>query len=167
MLEDHVKVMMLIHQAGEIAGRRKLQKMVYILQKSGIPFHQTYYFYDHGPYSEELSVQLEELYHFGFLAEQKEARGGVFHYRLTNGGISFLKRYKKPLMHAGALAETLNAERVTFLELVSILLYFDHLPRSLALKKTRAISKNFEKRDMERAFHFIDALNVRTRIPVF
>ncbi|RYL95083.1 hypothetical protein EWI07_03405 [Sporolactobacillus sp. THM7-4] len=161
MLEDHARIAALIDQAGEIVGRKKLQKMVYILQRTGAPFHETYHFHFYGPYSEELSVQLEELYNFGFLAEEKEKKSGTlcYRYRLTESGETFLKRYSGTLPDLTDLTEKLNRESVSFLELVSLLLYFDQLPRESAIEKVHQMRKNCREEDIQRAFVFISALN--------
>lgn len=160
MLEDHAKVAALIHQAGEIAGRKKLQKMVYILQKIGFPFHETYHFHFYGPYSEELSMQLEELCNFGFILEKQDEIGDerCFRYRLTKDGATFLAHAKKQLPYIKSITEKLNTESASFLELVAILLYFDRLPRESAIAKAQVIGKNFNQADMQRAYTFITTL---------
>ncbi len=160
MLEDHAKIAALIDQAGEIAGRKKLQKMVYILQKIGFPFHETYRFLFYGPYSEELTMQLEELCDFGFLLEKQKETGGKrrYCYRLTEEGRTFLAHAENQLPSVKSAVEKLNAETAAFLELVSILLYFDRLPRESAVEKAQAIGKHFNQTDVRRAYTFIAAL---------
>lgn len=160
MLDDHAKLMALIDQAGEIAGRRKLQKMIYILQKMGFSFHETYHFQYRGPYSEELAMQLEELYNFGFLCEQKDKdeNGVCYRYRLNDGGRTFLTHYKKELPNVKAAVEILNNESVRFLELVSLFLYFKRLPDDSAVKKIRTFAGDVSPKEIRRVFAFIDAL---------
>ncbi|MDX1772091.1 MAG: YwgA family protein, partial [Planococcaceae bacterium] len=45
MLEEHAKLVEFIHLAGEVSGRKKLQKMVYIAKKMKMPFHEKYEFH--------------------------------------------------------------------------------------------------------------------------
>lgn len=77
MLKDHAKVMKAIAASGEIIGRKKLQKMIYIAKKLDFPFHEKYQFHFFGPYSEELTLRIEELCNMGFLNEIKEKREAI------------------------------------------------------------------------------------------
>lgn len=72
MLEDHAKLLAFFEQAKEVVGRKRLQKMIYILKKNGIDFSERYSFHFYGPYSEELSTRIEELSNLGFIRENKE-----------------------------------------------------------------------------------------------
>ena len=40
LLKDHANVMALFLQAGEIVGRKKLQKIIYIAKKMNVPFSE-------------------------------------------------------------------------------------------------------------------------------
>ncbi|WP_213074506.1 YwgA family protein, partial [Acinetobacter baumannii] len=66
--------------------------MIYIAKKMQFPFYEKYDFHFYGPYSEELTLQIEELCNLGFLHEVKEKKGGYFQYRysLTETGSAFL-----------------------------------------------------------------------------
>lgn len=83
MLNDHAKLMQAVMVSGEIIGRKKLQKMIYIAKKVAFPFHERFQFHFYGPYSEELTLRVEELCNMGFLNEVKEKKGGYFQYRYT------------------------------------------------------------------------------------
>lgn len=61
MLEEHAKLLGLIRHAGEIVGRKKLQKMIYILKKLNYPFQEKFQFHFYGPYSEELTLRLKSF----------------------------------------------------------------------------------------------------------
>lgn len=69
MLKEHAKLMKVFSDSGEIIGRKKLQKMIYIAKKMQFPFYEKYDFHFYGPYSEELTLQIEELCNLGFLHE--------------------------------------------------------------------------------------------------
>lgn len=75
MLKEHAKLMKVFSDSGEIIGRKKLQKMIYIAKKMQFPFYEKYDFHFYGPYSEELTLQIEELCNLGFLHEVKEKKG--------------------------------------------------------------------------------------------
>ena len=65
MLENHAKLMQFFSSTDEIVGRKKLQKMIYILKKCEIPFEERYQFHFYGPYSEELTLRVEEMCNLG------------------------------------------------------------------------------------------------------
>lgn len=77
MLTEHVNIMKLLDMAEEIVGRKKFQKVVYIGKQLGMPFQEKYGFHMYGPYSEELSVRLDELKQFGFVSEVKEEKAAI------------------------------------------------------------------------------------------
>ena len=83
---------MLYATAGEISGRKKLQKIVYIAKKLSFPFKEKYQFHFYGPYSEELTLRIEELCEMGYLNEVREKRAGYYQYcySITETGRDFL-----------------------------------------------------------------------------
>ncbi|MCO7176291.1 YwgA family protein [Sporolactobacillus kofuensis] len=162
MLEDHAKIASLIRQAGEISGGKKLQRIVYILQKLGYPFKQIFHFHFSGPYSEELSVQLEELCDFGFLVETREEKGEEerFRYRLSEAGEGFLSHYKNVLPDMKNLTQKLIDQNAQFLECVALLLYFDHLPHREAIEKIKSIEQKPIGSDLDCATLFIEEIRI-------
>ncbi len=108
--------MALFLQAGEVIGRKKLQKMIYIAKKLNMPFSERYKFHMFGPYSEELSLRVEELCNLGFVAETKEDKGNYFQYRyaLSEAGQKFLDLYQFDLPKMEELAQRLNGAKLTF-----------------------------------------------------
>jgi len=163
MLEDHAKIAALIDQTGGISGRKKLQKAVYIFQRLGYPFQQIFHFHFSGPYSEELSVQLEELCDFGFLIEDREDRNEeeeTCFYRLSEAGEGFLTHYKNVLPTVRRLTEQVMNQNTWFLEAVAILLYFDYLPRIEAIEKAKALNNESVGENLEHVLAFIDELHM-------
>ncbi|WP_332634609.1 YwgA family protein [Halalkalibacter flavus] len=162
MLKDHANVMALFLQAGEVVGRKKLQKMIYIAKKMDVPFSERFKFHMFGPYSEELSLRMEELCNLGFLLENKEDKGNYYQYRyaLSEEGQKFLKLYQFDLPQTEELIGKLNDQSSRFLELVSTLLYFEELPRDEVKEKVFTLKKksNYTEEDIEQAYEFIEAL---------
>lgn len=74
MFKDHANIINAISTAGEISGRKKLQKIVYIAKKLSFPFHEKFQFHFYGPYSEELTLRIEELCDMGYLNEVREKK---------------------------------------------------------------------------------------------
>ena len=90
MLEDYLKVMGLIKEAGEIRTRKRVQKLVYLLQQRGAPFNEHFGLNYYGPYSNELQIELDQLQEAN-LIDQKFEEGSYF-YRLQNSVKNLLKK---------------------------------------------------------------------------
>ena len=84
-----------LREMGQIAGRTRLQKTVYLLREHyGIPFSFHFKPYFYGPYSEELSDSVDNLKALGMIEERRRylTEGVIeYSYRLTKAGASFLE----------------------------------------------------------------------------
>ena len=91
LLQEHAKIVQFISMANEVTGRKKLQKMIYIAKKMNFPFAEKYELHMYGPYSEELTLRIEELCEMGFLAEQCTDKGSYvqYSYQVTDEGSAF------------------------------------------------------------------------------
>lgn len=162
MLENHAKLMQFFSQAKEVTGRKKLQKMVYILQSFGVPFEEKFQFHFYGPYSEELSLRIEELCNLGFLNEEKEVKSNYFqyHYTLTNDGTKFLNQFNVNMPSCTESIEVLQDKSSRFLELVSTMLYFKELPREEVVAKVHTVKpkQKFSDEEIEEAWKLMDEL---------
>lgn len=162
MLREHAKVLRLIKQAGEVVGRKKLQKIVYIAQKLQLGLNQRFRFHYYGPYSEELSLEIEELGALGFLRETLEQKGGycVYRYSVTEKGEDFLTRVPVEMVDASPIVHQLNQSTARFLELLSTVFYFDSLPRSEVEAKVFALKEkaNYTVDEIDEAYRWIERL---------
>lgn len=77
---------------GEILGRKKLHKIVYLLQSAGYEFGYDYRFHFFGVYSDDLAADLREAVSDGFVEETLEVQKGYrirttdkFHQLVSNG----------------------------------------------------------------------------------
>lgn len=110
--------------AGQIRGRKKLQKMVFIAQSLGYPFAESFQMHMWGPYSESLAVKLKEMSEWGFAAETiLPGPGGNAHYLYAPG-----PEAGRIAQKAGAkladLIDLLNTKDATLLEGVATALFF-------------------------------------------
>lgn len=148
--------------AGEITGRKKLQKMIYIAKKIDYPFYEKYNFHFYGPYSEELTLRVEELCNLGFLDEVKEKKGGYYQYRysLTEKGEQFLGHYQLDMPPLDDCMQTLNSQSARFLELVSTVLYFEGLDKEEVKEKvfTLKAKQRYTEEEIDEAYQYIDSL---------
>ena len=167
MLEEHAKIVQFITLAGEVTGRKKLQKMVYIAKKMNFPFQEKYQFHMYGPYSEELTLRVEELCNMAFLSEKKEDKGSYvqYTYACTEAGNQFLSTVDGNHPKLDLCIERLNNKSSRFLEMVSTLLYFDHLERAEQVEKLHVVKGklNFTEAEIEEAFAFIKDLQLCIR----
>ncbi|QOR66562.1 YwgA family protein [Cytobacillus suaedae] len=163
MLTEHAKIMKAFSEAGEIIGRKKLQKMIYIAKKVNFPFYEKYDFHFYGPYSEELTLRVEELCNLGFLNEVKEKKGGYFQYRytLTETGEQFLSHYQlEDLPPLKECIMDLNEQNARFLELVSTVLYFEGLAKEEVQDKifTLKSKQRYTEEEIEEAYTYIEKI---------
>ncbi|NSL52983.1 YwgA family protein [Calidifontibacillus erzurumensis] len=162
MLQDHAKLMKVFSYAGEIVGRKKLQKMIYIAKKLHFPFNEKYDFHFFGPYSEELTLRVEELGNNGFLHEEKEKKGGYVQYRytLSKAGEEFLRHFQIEMPHLEDCIKNMNEQSSRFLELVSTVLYFEDLPKEQVRDKvfTLKSKQRYTNEEIENAYQYIDTL---------
>lgn len=162
MLQEHAKIVQFIALANEVSGRKKLQKMIYIAKKMNFPFAEKYELHMYGPYSEELTLRVEELCEMGFLSENCTDKGSYVQYRynVTDEGRRFLETADSPHAKLHDCIEKLNGKSSRFLELVSTVLYFDHLPQTEQIEKVHIVKNklNYTEAEMADAFAFISDL---------
>lgn len=163
MLQEHAKIVDFISLAEGVTGRKKLQKMIYILKKMGVPFQEKYEFHIYGPYSEELTARVEELCDMGFVSEEKEDKGSYvqYKYNATVEGLEFRNALGKSVLGNPLQAAKLNEKSGRFLELTATLLYFDHLDREEQIEKLHVVKGklNFTDEEISQAFEFIEELS--------
>ncbi|MCX2810869.1 YwgA family protein [Bacillus sp. ChL18] len=162
MLKEHAKLMKVFSDSGEIIGRKKLQKIIYIAKKMQYPFYEKYDFHFYGPYSEELTLRIEELCNLGFLDEVKEKKGGYFQYRysLTETGAEFLHHAELTMPDMKKYIDSVNSRSSRFLELVSTILYFDGLEAEEKKEKVFTIKskQKYTDEEYDEALYYIEEL---------
>lgn len=169
MFAEHAKLMKVFAEAGEVTGRKKLQKIIYIAKKLHFPFYEKYNFHFYGPYSEELTLRIEELGNLGFINEVKEKRGGYYQYcyTLTDSGKKFLNHYEElALPPLSEYIQRVNEQSSRFLELVSTILFFDNLTKEQVKEKvfTLKSKQHYNEEEIEEAYEYIDQLKKTTNI---
>lgn len=162
MLNDHAKIMYAIANAGEVVGRKKLQKMIFIAKKLQYPFQEKFNFHFYGPYSEELSLRVEELINLRFINEIKEEKSNYVQYRysLTEAGEEFLQMNNVYMENFQQCFAMMNNENARFLELVSTVLYFDSLSRDEVQEKvfTLKSKQRYTEEEITAAYSYISTL---------
>ncbi|USK59712.1 YwgA family protein [Peribacillus asahii] len=168
MFKDHAKIINAISVAGEISGRKKLQKIVYIAKKLSFPFQEKYQFHFYGPYSEELTLRIEELCNMGYLNEVREKRAGYYQYcySITEAGRDFLsmQEVEMPLLEECLL--DMNEQNARFLELVSTVLFFDTLEKDEVIEKifTLKSKQKYTLEEIDEAYAYIEQLQEKAKL---
>ncbi|SIS41020.1 YwgA family protein [Salimicrobium flavidum] len=162
MLENHAKLMHFFDSCDEVVGRKRLQKMVYIMKKCGIRFEERYEFHFYGPYSEELTLRIEEMCNLGFLSEAMEEKKNYYQYRyqLTEAGADFLSHAEIDRPVLDNYIDAMNGKSSRFLELVSTMLFFEHLPKEEIEEKVYTVKskQNYKQEEVEEAWTFIEEM---------
>lgn len=167
LLNEYAKILLAVAKSGEIIGRKKLQKMIFIAKKLNFPFQEKFQFHFFGPYSEELTLKIEELCHMGFLQEVKEKKGGYYQYRytLTESGHEFLKHQHVQMPSLDDCLQNMNEKSARFLELVSTILYFDNLPKEEVIEKLKTLkaSQKYTMEEIDEGFEYIKSLHEQVK----
>ena len=127
-MDGIVNVAILIHVCGQVEGRKKLQKMVYILQAKGYPFREQFSYHHYGPYSSQLKREIDLLVREDseVVSEDADQTGpySAFKYSAGNKMESFLKiggATSEP--EWASLAKELNKKCAQELEAISTVLF--------------------------------------------
>ena len=165
-MQEHAKIVQFISFAEEVTGRKKLQKMIYIAKKMNFPFSEKFELHMYGPYSEELTLRIEELCEMGFLDEQRIDKGSYvqYKYEVSGEGERFLETANTAPINLSDFIEKMQVKSSRFLELVSTLLYFDELNKEQQIEKVHIVKNKlkFSAEEMDAAFEFISELELYT-----
>lgn len=154
MLEKTRILLQLFEHVQKIYGRKKLQKMVHLLQYSGSDFNMKYSYYHYGPYSSELQRELEELVDNKYILEEKVGEG--YEYSLTNEGRIFLNLIRKNIGKRDSnlskdKIDILNQQCSQFLEVLStyVFLIDNGYTNYEAYEKTKELKPHLIDRYLE------------------
>ncbi|MBE3591898.1 MAG: hypothetical protein IMW84_03205 [Thermoanaerobacter sp.] len=161
-LENYANIIELLRIAGKIEGRKKLQKMVYILKNLGADFKEDFYFHYYGPYSDVLTIELEELKSINVIKEDVKEHDNYFPtytYELNIDDIGVkgdLENYKEVIYR-------LNRENSRFLELVATIMYFKEEKKYVKediIRKIKIVKsdKYYTDEEIKRSFDFLETI---------
>lgn len=128
-MDDMLNVAHLVMICERIEGRKKLQKIVHILQEAGYPFREEFDYFHFGPYSSALKREIDELIlpSVGLVEEEPTHEEGQYKsyvYRSTaklQGNLERLHLSLTPLW--AEQARELNTMSASELEAVSTILF--------------------------------------------
>jgi uncharacterized protein len=106
---------------GEVVGKIRLQKMVYLLDQIGAQSGFSFDYHHYGPYSEELAEAVDDDVIFGGVEEEQKRRlsDGVSYvvYRSLNHRERAADVFSQPVIRAAI--EEMNQQSMTVLELAA------------------------------------------------
>jgi uncharacterized protein YwgA len=125
----------LVEWAGTLNSRKRLQKVVFMLQAAGCPFEAEFYLHHYGTYSEDVARLTDEMVRLELLKEASEPfmGGSKYSYQLSEQAqrqLGELERTDRGRVLAAQLApfeekaKALLAADVKQLEHASTILYF-------------------------------------------
>ncbi len=144
----------LVQWAGKLQSRKRLQKVVYLLQASGCPeLNADYILHHYGPYSFDVASMTDQLVRMNLLHETAESTGvgTQYSYKVSEGGAQTLQQFEaseqgkslSSFCAREAKAKELLGLGMGDLEYGSTMLYFYRQTRDwqTAVAKTCAMKK--------------------------
>lgn len=126
----------LFRSLGSVEGRKKLQKIVHILQEFGVPFGVRYGYHHYGPFSDQLQDSLQSFSHDGLIKEEKvESQFPTSRFSPEPKLLQLLEQIEaEPNPAWVAFAKDLNGKSPRELEAISTLIYLEKMRSSGELK---------------------------------
>jgi uncharacterized protein len=160
LIKRHIKLLSLLKLTGEIEGRKKFQKIVYILQSLGIDFNFSYKYHYYGPYSIDLQLTLEDLKAINLLKEERVEYSEAYNYSLIPEILEDSK-LDSELANKLDLISFLNKQDSNNLELVATIYYLrkNGYENEKALKGKLTILKPHLKNKIDKAFDMFNKID--------
>ncbi|MDQ7032892.1 MAG: hypothetical protein Q9M37_09310 [Desulfonauticus sp.] len=146
-----------VASVGSIKGRKKLQKMIFILKNLGAPFQERFKLYYFGPYSVDLQLELEELSLLKIIEEIWDGNLCLYNFKSEELKKNFLDNSE--VKEYIPVIKELNKTNTSVLELLSTYLYLIRVEENeeIARKKLKIIKPHLYSK-------FEEALNLWERI---
>jgi uncharacterized protein YwgA len=125
----------LVSWAGRVDARKRLQKVVYLLQAAGCPLEADFFLHHYGPYSQDVARLTDEMVRANLLREEEEplSQGSRYSYRLpesveeqlsTSETTPHGKHGLERMEPFESIAKRLFHEDLRMLEYASTIVYF-------------------------------------------
>lgn len=146
----------LVSWAGCVRSRKRLQKVVYLLQSAGCPIEADYFLHFYGPYSEDVARRTDEMVRQNQLSESQS--GPQYDYQLGEGVAVRIaevektesgKKWAAELAQFETFAKKLLGEGLKELEHASTIVYFRRQGHAwdLAVQKATEFKKTEDVRN--------------------
>lgn len=163
MFNDFYKILSIFKDVKTIRGRKRLQKIIYIMQQLGYDFGCEYTYCHYGPYSPQLQMKIDRMCQYGLINET--VHSSTYEYSQTDRGqelcetlekASLMEHYNIPV----DLIKKLINNDVNLLELASTIMYVRQSGYSdeQVFFKVKELKPHLEKYYNE-AIYLLDELN--------
>lgn len=131
MIEYRYRLLELLSKTGEIKGRKKLQKMFYIIQSLGYNLDLDYTYHNYGPYSSQLQAEVDFLFEEELISENRISN--MYVYQVREKGEQLLTKLEQSGLTGispdvpAAIIQKLQDSEAQFLELVATIMYLRDL----------------------------------------
>ncbi len=160
MNESLKKLLCIVDVNGKITGRKKFQKLIYILKQKDFDFKEDYSYYYYGPYSSTLRMEIDSLVQSNLLEECSV--GTTYEYGIADQANDFIQRnyFSKDEI---SFIKSLNEKPAYILELVSVFFYLEdkgYNNESILKNKTRILKPELSKY-IDKAYElYLDIKNI-------
>lgn len=156
---DRYQLATLVKWAGTLNTRKRLQKVVYLLQAAGCELDVEYSLHHYGPYSPDVASLTDEMVRAGLLCEEKKLNmaGTWFSYRLSDSAREQLETLEQGVSHSTrlgdlgkqeSLARKLLAEsNLAKLEFAATIAYFHARKPAEGWDKARESTAKFKRQE--------------------
>jgi uncharacterized protein YwgA len=135
---DRYQLTKLVEWADHLKSRKRMQKVVYLLQCAGAPLEADYELHYYGPYSFDVAQLTNELVQIGVLVEDTDATGSgkQYNYRIAPERLPTIRNYEetpagidahREILPFEALAKRLFDKSIAELEYAATIAYFYNL----------------------------------------
>jgi len=118
---DFNRILTLVQEAGRIEGRKKFQKIAFILQAKGEDFPERFKYHYYGPFSDDLQMEIDDLVDMELLIEKK--CNNTFSYEISSNVFNLEKH--ETIVKKRDLIKFLNDIDAHRLELVSTIYFLE------------------------------------------
>lgn len=139
---EAVRQIIAVMPGGRVVGRKRMQKLAYLLQHSGAPLEATFNIHNYGPFSREIADAIEEASFAGAIKEECLPVGvyGTYQY-VYELGVPKSESDAEFSPNTKMLLLTLSGFATVALEVASTIAFFEEqgLSRNDAVAKTRQL----------------------------
>ena len=137
----------LVDWAGKLESRKRMQKVVFMLQAAKCPLNVDFYLHRYGPYSSEVAGLTDQLVRDGILQETEipDSNGNYkYAYQLTSHGKSAIENavsspsFSDQLSSFESLAKSLLGEPLRVIEVASTIVFYKRAALDWETAKNKA-----------------------------
>lgn len=133
-MNSELVLLKIVKELNPLVGRKRLQKILYLLKEKEFPLEERFFMHFYGPYSSGISLILDSLVNNGLINEKfNKAVANQYSYSITENGEKKLALFyknstrqdKNILENSLKIVRNLNSRKVIELEIAATILYWE------------------------------------------